>query len=216
MKVAAVHPPPSSSMLIFYFHMVCLPQLMNPCCCSVAQLFPAPCDPRDCSTPGLSLPHHLPKFVHVHVHCISDAIQPSHLLTPCSPSALNFSQHQGLFQWVNCSHQITKYWSFSFSISPSNKYSGLISFRINWSDLLAVQGILESLLQYLSLKASPSALYLLYGPVLTTVCDHWKDHSLDCADLCWHSNVSITALNVTLKITLNRYFLRILEAGNLR
>jgi len=99
-------------------------------------------------------PHHLPKFVHVHAHCISDAIQPSHLLTPCSPSALNFRQHQGLFQWVNCSHQMTKYWSFRFSISPSNEYSGFISFRIDWSDLLAVQGTLRSLLQYLSSKAS--------------------------------------------------------------
>ena len=95
MKVAAVHPPPSSSMLIFYFHMVCLPQLMNPCCCSVAQLFPAPCDPRDCSTPGLPVPHHLPEFADIHVRCIGDAVQPSHPLTPSSPSALDLSQHQG-------------------------------------------------------------------------------------------------------------------------
>ena len=61
-----------------------------------------------------------------------------------------------------------------------------------------------------------SALCLLYGPVLTTVCDHWEDHSLDYAELCWQSNVSDIALNVILKITLNRYFLRLLEAGNLR
>ena len=60
--------------------------------------------PMDCSTPGLSVPHHLPKFAQVHIHCISDAIQPFHPLTACSPSALNLSQNQGLFQWVSCSH----------------------------------------------------------------------------------------------------------------
>ena len=128
--------------------------VLNRCCCSVAWSCLTLCDPMDCSTPGLSVLHHLPQFVHVHVHCISDAVQPSHLLTPYSPPALNFSQHQGLFQWVNCSHQMTKYWSFSFNTSPSDEYSGLISFRIDWSDLLGVQGTLRSLLQYLSLKAS--------------------------------------------------------------
>ena len=69
-------------------------------------------------------------------------------------SCPQFSQHQGLFQWVNCSHQMTKYWSFSFNTSPSDEYSGLISFRIDWSDLLGVQGTLRSLLQHLSSKAS--------------------------------------------------------------
>ena len=67
------------------------------CCCSVTQMCPTLGDPMDCSTPGLPVPHHLPKFSQVHVHCISDAIQPSHPLTPYS-SALNLSQYQGLFQ----------------------------------------------------------------------------------------------------------------------
>ena len=66
------------------------------------------CNPMDCSTPGLSVPHHLPKFAQVHVHCIGDAVQPSHHLMPSSLSALSLSQHQGLFQWVSCSHQMTK------------------------------------------------------------------------------------------------------------
>ena len=66
------------------------------------------CDLMNCRTPGLPVPHHLLKFAQVHVHCIGDAIQPSHLLMPSSPSALNLSQHQGLFQWVSCSHQMTK------------------------------------------------------------------------------------------------------------
>ena len=67
------------------------------CCCSVAQSCPTLCCPRDCRMPGLPVPHHLPKFAQVHVHCTGDAIQPSHPLMPFSPSALNLSQHQGLF-----------------------------------------------------------------------------------------------------------------------
>ena len=67
-----------------------------------------PCDPMDCSTPGLSVPHHLPEFAQVHVHCISDIVQPSHILMPSSPSALDPSQHQGLFQCVIHAHQMTK------------------------------------------------------------------------------------------------------------
>ena len=66
------------------------------------------CNPMDCSTPGLPVPHHLLEFAQVHVHCISDAIQPSYALTPSSPSALNLSQHQGLFQRIVCLHQMTK------------------------------------------------------------------------------------------------------------
>ena len=78
------------------------------CCrCSVVQSCRALCDPTDCSRPGLSVPHHLPEFAHVHVHCIADAVQPSHPLT-LSSSALNLSQHQGFFQWVVRLHQITK------------------------------------------------------------------------------------------------------------
>ena len=88
-----------------------------------------------------------------HVHSDGDAIQPSHPLSSPSPLTLNLSQQQGLFEWVSSSHQV-EYWRFSFNISPSNKYSGLISFRMNWLDLLAVQGTLKSLLQHLSSKAS--------------------------------------------------------------
>ena len=66
------------------------------------------CDPRDCSTPGLPVPHHLLKFAQVHVHCISGVIQPSHPLTPSFPSALSLSQHRGLFQWDGRLHQMTK------------------------------------------------------------------------------------------------------------
>ena len=76
------------------------------------------------------------------------------LCHPVSPPAFSLSQHQGLFQWVSSSIRWPKYWSFSFSISPSNEYSGLISFRMDWLDLLAIQGTLKSLLQHHSSKAS--------------------------------------------------------------
>ena len=108
----------------------------------------------DCSTAGFSVLYYVLEFPQTHVLWVGDAVQPSHLLLLPSPPALNLSQHQGLFQWVSFSHQEAKYWSFSFSISPSSEYSGLISFRTNWLDLLAVQGILKSLLQHYSSKAS--------------------------------------------------------------
>ena len=85
-----------------------LPLLKPTCCCwSVIQSYPTLLNPTDCSIPGLPVLHHLLKFARVYVHCISDAIKPSHPLTPSSP-ALNLSQHQGLFQRVGCSHQMTK------------------------------------------------------------------------------------------------------------
>ena len=76
-------------------------------CCSVTQLCPTLHNPTDCSTPGLPGPHHLPEFAQVHVHWAGEAIQPSHPLNS-SPAALNLFHHQGLFQWVSCSHQVTK------------------------------------------------------------------------------------------------------------
>ena len=95
----------------------CEPQYYLSCCCSVAQLCPILQYPIDCSTLGLLVPHHHLEFPQVLVYCIRDAIQPSHPLMPPSPSALKLSQHQGLFfQWVSFLLQMTKYWSFSFSI----------------------------------------------------------------------------------------------------
>ena len=108
--------------------------------------------PMDCSTPGF-LVHQLPELAQTHIHWVGDAIQPYHPLLFTSPAS-NHAQHQGLFQWVSSSHQVAKYWSFSFNISPSNEYSGLISFRMDLLDLLAVQGTLKSLLQHHSSKAS--------------------------------------------------------------
>ena len=106
----------------------------------------------DCSTLGLPVLYHLPEFAQIHVHWVSDAIQPSHPLLPPSPFALNLPKHQDLFQWVGSLQQVTKESSFSFSISLSDEYLGLISFRIDWFDL-ADQGTLKSLLQHHTSKA---------------------------------------------------------------
>ena len=118
--------------------------------CSAGKSYPTLCDSMDYSMSGFPVLHCLPEFVQTHVHWFDDAIQPSHPLSP-SP-ALNLSQHQGLFQWGCSLHP--KYWSFSFNISPSNEYSGLISFRMDWLDLLAVQVTLKSLLQHHNSEAS--------------------------------------------------------------
>ena len=114
-------------------------------------------DPMNRNVPGLPVHHQLPEITQTHVHRVSDAIQPSHPLSAPSPPAHNPSQHQGLFQWVNSSHEVAKVfgvWSFSFSISPSNEHPGLISFRKDWLDLLAVQVTLKNLLQHHTSKAS--------------------------------------------------------------
>ncbi|KAF4018834.1 hypothetical protein G4228_011067 [Cervus hanglu yarkandensis] len=106
--------------------------------------------------------------------------RPLLLLPPIPPSIRVFSNESTLcMRWP-------KYWSFSFSINPSNEHPGLISFRMDWLDLLAVQGTLKSLLQ----RYSSKALSFLHSPTLTSIHDHWKNHSLDQTDLCWQSNVS--------------------------
>ena len=125
----------------------------------------------DCSTPGLPVPHQLPELTQTHVHRISDAIQPSHPLSAPSP-AFNLSQHIRVFSSESVLRiRWPKYWSFSFSISPSNEYSELISFRMDWLDLLAVQGTLKSLLQHHSSKASILTHSFVYSPTLTSIHD---------------------------------------------
>ena len=93
------------------------------------------CNPVDCSMQGFPVYHQLPELAQAHVHWIGDAIQPSHILLSPSPPAFNLSQQQGLFKWVGSLATIRwpKYWSFS--ISPFNEYSGLISFRTGWISL---------------------------------------------------------------------------------
>ena len=149
------------------------------------------------SMPGLPVHHQLPEFNQTQVHRV---IQPSHLLLSPSPPAFNPSQHQGLFQWVSSLHQVAKV--LGFSISPSNDYSGPISFRMDWFDLLAIQGTLKSLLQHRSLEVlilrcsaffmvQLSHLYMitgkaiarLYGPFSAKWCLYYLIHWLDLSQL---------------------------------
>ena len=117
---------------------------ISPYCCSVSQSCPTLCDPMDYSTPGFPVLHYLQEFAQTHVHWVDDAIKPSHPLSSPSPPTLNLSQHQSLFQRLSSSHRVVKVLElFSFTISPSNEYPGLISFRIDWFDLLAVQKTLS-------------------------------------------------------------------------
>ena len=108
----------------------------------------------NCSTPGLPVHHQLPEFTQTHVHRVGDAIQPSYLLSSPSPPAPNPSQNQNFSNESTLHMRWPKYWSFSFSISPSSDHPGLISFRKDWLDLLEVQETLKSLLQHHSSKAS--------------------------------------------------------------
>ena len=114
------------------------------------------CYSIDCSIPGFPVHHQLPELAQTHVHWFSDAIQLSQPLASPSAIAFNLSQHQDLFKWVTSLHQVAKYWNFSFSISLSNEYSRIISFRMHWFGLLAVKGTLtlKSLLQHHTSKAS--------------------------------------------------------------
>ena len=140
---------------------------------SVSQSCPTLCNPIDCSIPGFLVYHQLPEFAQTYVHQVSDAIQLSHPLFSSSlppsifPSIGVFSIESALcIRWP-------KYWSFSFNISPSNEHSGLISFRMDWLDLLAVRGTLKSLLQHHSSKASipwhsASFIVQLPHPYMTT------------------------------------------------
>ena len=139
----------------------------------VSQSCPTLYSPMDFSTPGFPVHHQLPEPAQTHVHCIDDAIQPSHPLSSPSPPAFNLSQHQVFSNESVLCIRWPKYWSFSFNITPSNEHPGLISFRIDWFDLLAVQGTLKSLLIQYSSKASIlrcSAFFIvqLSHPYMTT------------------------------------------------
>ena len=155
---------------------------------SVVQLCPTLCDPMDCCMPGFPVHHQLPELAQTHVHLswIDNAIQPSLLCHPfLLPSVflrirVHFNESVPLIRWP-------KYWSFSFSISLSNEYSGMISFRIDWLDLLTVQETLKRVLQHHSSKAS-----ILWHSAfcIISIHDYWKHQSFDKTDLCQQSNAS--------------------------
>ena len=138
------------------------------------------CDPMDCSIPGLPVHHQFPEFTQTHLHWVSDAIQPSHPLSSPFPPALIPSQHQGLFKWVSSLHQVLKYWSFSFNISPSKwtHRTDLFSDGLVGSPCSPRDSQESSPTpQFKSINSS--ALSFLYGPTLTSIHDYWKNHSLN-------------------------------------
>ena len=155
------------------------------------------------STPCLPVHHHLLEVTETHVHRVSDAIQPSHPLSSPSPPAPNPSQHQSLFQQVNSSHEVAKVLEFqlqhySFQRNPRTDLlqSGLVGSPCSPRDSQ------ESSPTPQFKSISSLALSFLHSPTLTSIHNHWKNHSLDQMDLCWQSNVSalyiftISALNL--------------------
>ena len=120
----------------------------------VAQSCPTLCDPKDCCMPGFPVHHHLLEFTQTHVRWICDAIQPAHPLSSPYPHPSIFPSIRVFSNESVPRIRWPKYWSLNFNISPSNEHSGLISFRMDWLDFLAVQGTLNSLLQPHSSKAS--------------------------------------------------------------
>ena len=173
---------------IFFFRFFCIIgyyKIFNIILCaiqfsSVAQSWPTLCDPMDSSTPGFSVHHQLPEPTQTHVHCIGDAIQPSHPLSSPSPPAPNPSQHQSLFQWVNSSHEVAKVLELqlqhhSFQRNPR-------------ADLLQNGSVGSPCSPRDSQESSPtpqfksinsSALSFLHSATRTSIHDHWKNHSLD-------------------------------------
>ena len=142
----------------------------------------------DCSMPIFPVLNHLLELAQTHVHWVSDAIQPSCpccplLLPSIFPSTRVFSSESDLcIRWP-------KYWSFNFSISPSSEYSGLISFKVDWFDLLAVQGALKRFFQNHGSKISVLWCSTFVIVQLTSIHDYWISLSFDFMDLCWQSNV---------------------------
>ena len=136
------------------------------------------CNSRDCSMPAFPVLYYLLGFAQIYIHRVNDAIKsvmPSNHLILCHPLLLPPSVFPSIRFFSNESVLRPNYWSFSSSITPSNEYSGLISFRIDWFDLLAVQGTQKNLLQHHSSKASIlSVVSLLYGPTLISILDCWK------------------------------------------
>ena len=161
---------------------------LNCCCCSLSKPYPTLCDPMNGSMPGFPVLHNLPELAQTHVHWVSDAIQPSHPLSPPFPPALNLSQHQGLFQWVGPTHHGVKVFELQLQ-HQSFQWIFRVDFLWDW---LVWPPCCPSYFQ----EASPtpqfksinsSALSFLYGPALTSVHDYWKNHSFDYRDLCLQS-----------------------------
>ena len=159
---------------------------------SVIQLFPTLYNPMNqaSSMPGLPVHHQFLELTQTHAHWVGDAIQPSHPLPSSSPPALNFPSIR-VFSNESALHiRCPKYWSFSFKISPSNEYPGLIS--LGWTGWISLHTKgLSRVFSNTSVQSINSlVLSFLHSPTLTSIHDHWKNHSLDETDFCWQSNES--------------------------
>ena len=147
---------------------------------SVAHLCLTLWDPMDCSTPGFSVHHQLPEPAQTHAHQVSDAIQPSHPLFSPSPPAFYLSQHQGLFQWVSSSHQVAKVLEFQLQ---HQSFQGIFrtDFLQEWlvGSPCSPRDSQESSPTPQFKSINSSALSLLHSPTLTSIHDHWKNHSFD-------------------------------------
>ena len=147
---------------------------------SVAQSWPTIYDPMNRSTPGLPVHHHLPELTQTHVYLVGDAIQPSHPLSSPFPPAPNLSQHQSLFQWVNSSHEVAKVLEFQLQHHSlqRNPRTGLLESGLVGSPCSPRDSQESSPTpQFKSINSS--ALSFLHSPTLTSVHDHWENHSLD-------------------------------------
>ena len=145
---------------------------------SSVQMLSCVWNPMDCSTPGFPVHHRLPELAFEHVHQVGDAIKPSHplssILLPSIFTSIKVFSSESVLRIRR-----PKYWSFSFSIIPSNEHPGLISFRMDWLDPLAVQGTLKSLLQNLSSKHQFCSAQLSLWANSHSIHDYWKNHSFD-------------------------------------
>ena len=163
--------------------------VLGMCCyCSVAKSCPTLCKPMHCSMPGFAALHCLPDIVQTHVHWVGDAIQPSHPLPPPSPPALNLSQHQGLFQLVDSSHQVVKVLEFQHQSFPMNIQGWFPLGLIDLMSLLA-KGLSRVFSSTIIESLNSLVLSLLYAPTFTSVPGYWENHSFDYLALCWHSDV---------------------------
>ena len=138
------------------------------------------CNSMDCSTPGFSVHHQPLELAQTHVHWVNDAIQPSHPLSFPSPPTFIFPSIRDFSNESVFHIRWPKYWSFSFSISLSNEYSGLISFRMDWLDFLASPRDSQESSPTPQFKSTNSSAFsFLYSPTLTSIHDYWKNHSFD-------------------------------------
>ena len=146
----------------------------------------------DCSTPGFPVLRCLSELAQTHVHWVNDTIQPSHsLLPPSPPASIRISSNESVLhiRWP-------KYWSFSFSISPSNEYSGLISFRTDWFGSSSPRDSQESSLTPQLENINSLVFSLLYGPAFTSIHDYWKNHCFDYMDF-WRLYFLICCLSLS-------------------